>query len=410
MSQIPDDIAEVVRRAAGTASACPSDVREIRRRGRRHQRRRTATVMGGTAALALAGVLAAPTVLGTTSGPPSSTAGPGTATGAAGATEPGPAPAQRILLGGGGISISVPAPSQLDDQGPHVAELLPDALVVHHRLPQLDGWNRILAPSEGGLVGLGYDLAGSRRPDTESDAASGAGSAADRNGSAGVPRDVESGSSEHLARLVVLGPNGAVTWDRTVGDPGEQVRLVAATARTAFLWRTTGLVEHDLASGRERLALAANALDETPDVLPPDHTDVRGGKLVIAGVRAACELRVVDLVTGRSTGVRAVRSGCGGVTAVRISSDGTRAAVGYQRATTAGSGPGIAVVDLTSGEVLADVTVGGLSGPDAAVAPKQPIGMAWADDTRIRVALTKRAEPDGTVRPEDIRQEIFTVR
>ena len=351
MSQIPDDLADAVRRAATVPMAHPADPGEIERRWRRRRRRRMTVAAAGAATVLAAGVAAVPTLAGRgADGPPAAPA--------AEATTAVAAPAQPLLLGGGGAAISVTA-------GNAVSELRPDSSIMPHRLPELDGWNRILALPDGRLAALGYDNAG--------------------------------------VRLVVVSPTGTAESDRAV--TGQPVRLVAATTQVAYLWRPAGLVEHDLAGGRERTVLAAAAVGELPDNLPAHRLDVAAGKLVLGGTPAdPCRLRVVDLGSGRPAEFGLAQLGCAAIGMVRVSPDGARVAVSYQRAAEGGQAR-IAIVGLGRGTVHADVKVGRPPAADAATAPKQPAGMAWQDDDSVRAALVESSDADGGYRPDQIRQE-----
>ncbi|MEV7229561.1 hypothetical protein AB0M79_21420 [Polymorphospora sp. NPDC051019] len=370
MSQIPDDLAEVVRRAATVAAMHAGDPAEIRHRWRRRRRRRMTSAAAAVGTLVVVGVAIVPTaVRGSDDGPLPTAAGPTTTAGAYAA------PAQRLLIGGAGVAISV-----VSAAGPAtgIAELLPGSSITHHRLPEFAGWHRIVALADGRLVGLG---------------------------SASVGTGPDAGSAP--ARLVVVSGSGVVESSRAVGTSDEQVRLIAATARVAYLWRAAGLVEHDLDSGGERRLLAAAVLGDLPDRLPIGRLDVLGGRLVLAGTRAdPCRLRVVDLGTADAVefGLSGLR--CTGLGQVRISPDGARAAVSYQQAT---GEVRIALVDLADGGIGADAVIAGPSAPQAESVPKQPVGMAWYDDTTVRVAVVDpAADADGVYRPDEIRQE--TVR
>lgn len=355
MNQIPDELAEAVRRAATVPMAYPADPREVERRWRRQRKRRITTAAAGTGALLAIGVAVVPTLAGR--GPDGPPAAPPAAQAPAVAV-----PAQRLLLGGGGPAISLGV-------GNTVAELLPDSSTRPRRLPALDGWNRILAMPDGGLVGLGYDKAG--------------------------------------PRLVVLSPTGTVQSDRAVA--GQPVRLVAATTLVAYLWRPSGLVAHELTTGRERTVLAAAAVGALPDHLPTDRLDVVAGKLVVGGTPGnPCRLRVIDLSSGRASEFGLAPLDCAGIAMVRVSPDGRRVAVGYLRSA-AGVPARIAVVGLDGGTIEGDAAVGPPSAAGSTAIPKQPAAIAWQDDHRVRAAVVEKLDADGRYRPDQVKQVMISV-
>lgn len=383
MSQIPDDLAAAVRRAATATVVPPVNPGGIRHRWHRRRRRRIMTATAGAATLLVAvGIATVSATLGG-NGRPAQLAEPGPPP----AAPAGAAPAQRLLVGGTGVAVSVTDPSGPADPAPRVAELLPGSSITHHRLPEFDVWYRIVAPPDGRLVGLAHD---DSRP--------------------GTPPDVDSPPAGPAVRLVVLSPTGAVEVDRGVTVPGEPVRLVAATAEAAYLWRPTGLVEHDLASGAERTVLPATSLGDPPDRLPAGAMDVLAGRLVVAGTeKDPCRLRVADLSSAAVAEFSPISRGCASLGMVRISPDGTRAAISYQRAVARGETAGrtrIMIVNLGSGAVEADAATDRSSGPDATFVPKQPAGMAWRDEVSVRAAVIERADLTGVYQPGDIREEI----
>jgi hypothetical protein len=377
MDETRDPFAGLVRRAAATVADYPADAAQVRRRWQRRRRRRAAVGAVGLAATVAVAAGVLPILLGERGTTP--------VTGGTTAAAPPAAPAQRLLLDGAWLSTGGQRGPDTPSVG-EISELLPDGEVVRHRLPDLDGWSRLATLPAGGLVGLGYD---DLRP--------------------GVPRADGPAVTDLSVRLAVLSAAGGVEALREVGGPGKPVKLLAATAGVAYLWRPAGLVAHDLGTGDERAVPTGGVLPGLQDRSATSRIDVAGDRLVVGDTPTdRCRLRVVDLRTGATAEHDLRRARCAGIGRLRVSPDGRLAAIAYQRATVSAAGGTpdrrmwVAVVDLDDGRLTADTVVAGPAAGTPGFAPKQPAGMAWSDNGTLRVATTAGA---GRWSPESVYQQ-----
>jgi hypothetical protein len=317
MERIPQDMAEVVRVAAGAARGYPGDLADVHRRARRFRNRQmvlsaaavVAVVVGAGAGVGL--MRQTEPVL-----PPAATgelvtgAVPSVAPGTSPDTVP-PArpPAQHLVLRDANGTYAAPGGKPFEIGGEtRLAEILPNGTLVTHEVVGSRNWERLVVLADGSLVALGsHDT----RPGTER-----------TDGP-----DVE--GVEY--RLVVTRPDGKVRIQRDVRKKGEPVTLITATAATAYLWRPAGLMSHDLATGKEK-TIVKRAVVQPGDADPPRFIDFSGNRLAIAGMRDECVPRVYDVTTGRLVAeIPLTGSGCLALSDMRVSPDGATLAVAYDR-------------------------------------------------------------------------------
>jgi len=242
-----------------------------------------------------------------------------------------------------------------------LAEVRPDGSVVHHKLPT--GADDVVAMPDGHLLTL---VTTDLQPGTKR---------ADGPGVAGLS-----------IKLAVLTADGSVERDREVRIKGEEVRLLGATNRTAYLRRTAGVVAHDLATGKERMVLPPSVLNQPASAWFP-VTDLTGDRLAVADGNGSkgCTVRVADLRTGEPLPVRGIATGTCIAEQVRLSPDGRRVAVAYLRLSE--TEKRVAVLDLETGKTLADKPLGTRPVRDAETV--KAAGMAWSDNRTVRVAVTE---------------------
>jgi hypothetical protein len=225
--------------------------------------------------------------------------------------------------------------------------------------------------------------------------------------------------------LVVVDADGEVAVEREVPRTGgESVRLLAATADEAILARTprneraevtgpTAVVAHDLDTGQER-SIATDLRDG--DVVPAIHAgSALSSTLVLAlgpdddepgspSASAPCSLSAIDLTSGTQI-THVLPAECAVVRGVRLSPDGARVAVAYTGGAT--EEIHLTVVDLGRSTPGGDVS---LRCDEPATCPADPpveyLGMAWDDDTTLRVALVDLVanpgwNPEGDALDED---------
>ncbi|BCB81539.1 hypothetical protein GCM10022251_17010 [Phytohabitans flavus] len=331
MNLVPDELAEVVHRAAGGTAEYPVDLAGIERRWHRRRRRQTVAAVAGVTALALMGVAAVPVIAGragTDRTPPA----------AAGQS------AQRLMSNAWVLMTAV--------------EFLPDGTVVRWPLADSNGMYQVAGLPDDRLAVLGIDNVSRSQPAT--------------------PEPV-------LTTLRVLSRTGAVELTLPLGTGS--ARLVTATTETAYVWRPEGIVAYTLASGAHRVLVPSDKLGAKLASGPASDADLLGDHLAITGVGPdACEVRVFDLRGGGFADHPVTRQTCDGTGSVRISPDGRLAAVTYQP--TSGT-QRVAVLDLASGALRADEPIQVLS---AAGVRGGPAGLAWLDDTRLRIAIVKSGD------------------
>ncbi|MFE9954679.1 hypothetical protein [Micromonospora sp. NPDC005299] len=370
MDVVPEDLVELVHRAARATGPHPADLAAVRRRARARRRRRSVTGVAGLVVLVAltggavpllarddraAGPVSAPSVRPAETRP----------------ATPAPArgPAQRLILAGEGGSVR---PVR---NGPEIGlvagtgnELTADGSVVRHRVPA--GWEQTVPLPDGRLVGLTLTdlMPGVRRPDGP---------------------DVAGLS----IRLMVLGPDDRVQVSREVRVKGQALTLVGADARYAYLVRDgLGLVAHELATGRERtlIRVAAKADGE----LPFRGADVAAGLVVSAAGpwdMTRCRLEVRRLAGGTRLSGPTVDGDC--APSIRLSPDGTLVAVPYRRSVARRSLEyRVAILDTATGQRRADQVIG-TADTVAGLTSGGTWGVAWVDDSTIRVVWAQLPDP-----------------
>lgn len=347
MSDVPDNIATLVRDAATAVPGAYGDTEAVVRRARRYRRRR-AGALACAVIFVVAGAVTVPVLAGRADRPVLPAVVPTAATPSAPVVA---APAQRLLLTRTGEVAT----------GRGLAELRPDGSVVQHGVP--DGAGEIVTLPDGRLATLVTTdlLPGTKRPDGP-------------------------GAEAVSIKLVVLKAGGGVERDREVRVKGEQVRLLGATERTAYLARAKGIVAHDLDTGKETVVLPPFLLHESEATLFPT-TDVTGDRLAVAegtGTKG-CTVRVADLRTGAELPARRISTGTCIADHVRLSPDGRLAAVAYLRLST--TEKRLAVVEVATGATLADKPLG--TRPVTDVDTVNAAGVAWSDNRTLRVAVTE---------------------
>ncbi|MGS2613289.1 hypothetical protein ACVCAH_01935 [Micromonospora sp. LZ34] len=364
MTAVPDDLIEAVHQAARATPPHAADLANVHRRRRARRRRRAAATAGGLAALvALTGgalpMLADARTAPAPATPPTIPALPATSPPAT-PVVPTVAPAQRLL---GGMAV----------------EVLPDGTLRRHRVP--DGWEQTVALADGRLVGLQLtDL----RP--------------------GVPRR-DGPEVEGLSiKLVVLSPDDTVEQSREVRVRGAGVELVGADGTSAYLARDGGILAHDLATGREEFLLRSSTAGV--DLLAASQTALGPGHLAEQRTDDGCRTDVRRLTDGKRIARLTVEGLC--ENGLRLSPDGRLVAVPYQRFPdrTGDRERRLAVFDISSGALRADqpvTTSRRASGADAIQ------GVAWADDTTVRVAWTDPPEGARGVHSVDEGVKVVTV-
>jgi hypothetical protein len=338
MSDVPEDVATLVRDAAKTMPGAFGDTEAVVRRARRYRRRRAGAVVCATV-FAILSAVTVPVLVGRAERGVQPAVVPTTPRTSA-------ALAQRLFIGiSGDIS---------HERG--LPEVRGDGSVVYRDLPA--GAGDVVGLPDGRLVTLvTADLQpGTKRKDGP---------------------DVEGVS----IKLVVLTAGGGVERSREVRIKGEEMRLLGATGRTAYLARATGVVAHDLASGKESV------------VLPPlgaalfQATDLAGGRLAVAegNGNKGCILRVTELAGGGKLPPRNFANGTCLPDHVRLSPDGRLAAVAYLRLNS--TEKRLAVLDVATGVALVDKPLG--SRPVTDVETVNTAGVAWSDNRTVRVAVTE---------------------
>ncbi|MER7459530.1 hypothetical protein [Micromonospora sp. NPDC126480] len=376
MDAVPDDLAEAVHRAARTTPPHGSDLAAVRRRARAGRRRRSAATAGGLALFVALAAGAVPLLAGNAPAPTSRPAA--TSAVPAAPSSPSPTwtpPAQRLVM------TVDPARHGPGEDLPFlpVEEVLADGSVRRHPVPE--NFSLGAALPDGRLVGLVYTdlLPGSPRADGP---------------------DVEGLS----IKLVVLGADGALERSREVRIKGQGVELIGADQRVAYLARDTGIVTHDLATGRERMLLRSSTAGV--DLLTASRTDVRPDLLVEQRDDDGCRTDV----RRTADGVRIARLTVGGVceNGLRLAPDGALVAVPYRRLDQSRDRreQRLAVFDTATGALRTDQAIG-----NPAMTPGAVHGVAWSDDLTVRVAWTGLPVNAGRdVGVDALVREVTTVR
>ncbi|MEU9826934.1 hypothetical protein [Micromonospora chersina] len=367
MDAVPEDLAELVHRAARATGPHPADLAAIRRRARARRRRRGVTGAAGLVALiALTG--GALPLLVHEHRPAATVAAPSTSPAAPDLPPPTPAPAQRLMLTGeGGTVRPHRAGPEIGLVGGVADELRSDGSVLRHRVPA--GWEETVALPDGRLVGLKLTdlMPGTRRTDGP---------------------DVAGLS----IRLMVLDAGDRVDISREVRVKGQGLKLAGADARYAYLVRDgVGLVAHELTTGREKTMIAAPA--STDGELPFREAALAAGLVVSATGppdMTRCQLDVRRLAGGSRLSRLTVDGEC--APSIRLSPDGTLVAVPYRRPVGRNLDYRLAILDTATGQRRADQPLGTAS-PTYGLTGGGTWGVAWVDDTTVRVVWAQLPDP-----------------
>ncbi|MFI5488081.1 hypothetical protein [Micromonospora echinaurantiaca] len=368
MAAVPEDLIEAVHRAAQATPPHAADLANVHRRRRARRRRRAAATAGGLAALVALTGGALPMLADARSAPTPATP---SRTSAAPATSPPATPVVPAAVPAQRLVIDVAGETWRGDNGtgpvaghPGVAavEVLPDGTVRRHRVP--DGWEQTVASADGRLIGLQLtDL----RPGVHR-----------RDGP-----DVEGLS----VKLVVLGPDDSVQTAREIRVRGAGVELLGTDGTVAYLARDGGLVAHDLATGREEMLLRSSTAGV--DLLAASRTDLKPDHLVEQRTDDGCHTDVRRLTDGKRIARLTLDGLC--ENGLRLSPNGRLVAVPYQRLPdrVGDREQRLAVFDVATGTLRTDRLVGTSHRASAAGRIQ---GVAWADETTVRVAWTDRPE------------------
>ncbi|MGR6322310.1 hypothetical protein Q2K19_14070 [Micromonospora soli] len=368
MDVIPEDLTDLVHRAASTTAAHPADLATVRGRARARRRRRAAVASGGLAVLVALTGGAVPLLTRDDRATVPASAPPVPPPVSASPTPP-PVPAQRLILtGDGGTVRPQRGGPEIGLLGGPADELAADGSVVGHRVPA--GWQETVALPDGRLVGLEFTdlMPGVRRTDGPNVA----------------------GLS---IRLTVLGADDRVDISREVRVRGQALKLVGADARYAYLVRDgVGLVSHELTSGREKTLIRVPA--KVDGELPFREADVAAGRVVsVTGPpdMTRCQLDVRRLAGGGGLSRLTVDGEC--AASIRLSPDGSLVAVPYRRP----SGRRtleyrLAILDTATGERRADRLIGAADTVYGLTAGGT-CGAAWVDGTTVRVVWAQLPDP-----------------
>ncbi|MEU5530572.1 hypothetical protein ABZ744_26910 [Micromonospora chersina] len=373
MDVVPEDLAELVHRAARATAPYPADLATLRRRARLRRRRRTATAVAGLVVLvALTGGAVPLLVGGHRPAAPLAALSPSPSSSPSltvpGSPPPTPAPAQRLMLSGDGGTV------RPHRGGPEIGlvggvadELRGDGSVFRHRVPA--GWQETVALPDGRLVGLKFTdlMPGVRRKDGP---------------------DVAGLS----IKLMVLSAEGRVEVSREIRVRGQALRLAGADARYAYLVRDgVGLVSHELTTGREKTLIRVPT--KVDGELPFRAADVTAGRVVSVTGPAdmtRCQLDVRRLNGGSRLSRLTVAGEC--AQSVRLSPDGTLVAVPYRRPNGRNLDYRLAILDTATGQRRADQPLGTAS-PIFGMTGGGTWGAAWVDDTTVRVVWAQLPDP-----------------
>ncbi|PSK64526.1 hypothetical protein B0E53_03521 [Micromonospora sp. MH33] len=367
MDAVPEDLAELVHRAARATGPHPADLATIRRRARARRRRRSVTGAAGLVALiALTG--GAMPLLVREHRPAAPVAAPSTSPAAPDLPPPTPAPAQRLLLSGeGGTVRPHRAGPEIGLVGGVADELRSDGSVVRHRVPA--GWQESVALPDGRLVGLRLTdlMPGTRRTDGP---------------------DVAGLS----IRLMVLGADDRVDISREVRVKGQGLKLAGADVRYAYLVRGgVGLVAHELTTGREKTLIPVPG--SADGELPFRDAELAAGLVVsVTGPpdMTRCQLEVRRLAGGDRLSRLTVDGEC--APSIRLSPDGTLVAVPYRRPVGRNLEYRLAILDTATGQRRADRPLG-TAGATYGLTDGGTWGTAWVDHTTVRMVWAQLPDP-----------------
>ncbi|MFG1660572.1 hypothetical protein ACGFIY_28945 [Micromonospora chersina] len=367
MDAVPEDLVELVHRAARATGPHPADLAAIRRRARARRRRRGVTGAAGLAALiALTG--GAVPLLVHEHRPAATVAAPSTSPAAPDLPPPTPTPAQRLMLSGDGGTVRPHrAGPEIGLVGGVADELRRDGSVLRHRVPA--GWQETVALPDGRLVGLTFTdlMPGVRRTDGP---------------------DVAGLS----IRLMVLGADDRVDISREVRVKGQGLKLAGADVRYAYLVRDgVGLVSHELTTGREKTLIRVPT--KVDGELPFREAALAAGLVVsVTGPpdMTRCQLDVRRLAGGSRLSRLTVAGEC--APSIRLSPDGSLVAVPYRRPVGRNLDYRLAILDTATGQRRADQPLGTAS-PTYGLTGGGTWGAAWVDDTTVRVVWAQLPDP-----------------
>jgi hypothetical protein len=354
--EIPADLAEAVRHAAGVVPPARHSLSEVHRRRRLHQRRRTAAVAGVATVAVAAGAAGVPALVRSTEPP-----APGPA--ASATAGPTAAPAQRLLISGGYVATGSPGVT-----GPKgVLEVDAAGRVVAHPVTGMDTADMAVALPDGRIVMLGPRdlLPGVRREDGP---------------------DVTG-----LETVLSVG-----TYSANVRIPGQQVDLVGATADGAYLLRgRQRLVFHEFGTGTERPLDGATATMGADDGRPgfTGHVLVRDRFLVFHTVEPERQrIDVVDVTSGARMAdpITIEPLATLDVGYLALSPDGRTLALVVTRA----ADYRLLSLDVATGRVTKTQT---LALKPAAAKSQGVLGLAFTDNRTVRVAWLSVSPPDDRV-------------
>jgi hypothetical protein len=307
MDEIPNDIATVVRSAASHTQGYTGGLDSVYRRARR---RRTRKIVAALAVVAAGVAIALPFRTEKIAQP---------------ATPP--TISQRLFLYGadGAYRTAATPGTQLDAH--RIGELLPDNTILARNVTGADSWDDWTGLPDGRIVAF---------------------------------------APGHS--LITVGEDGQVEQTHVVGA---RARFVTADATTAYLLRPDGLVQHDLASGAEKVMVSPTDL-EAPDVLDGSirAIDLAGDRIAIVRAKAPCDTYSQSLQGSTISMTDLFPYECQAVTDVRVSPSGRWVAIAYRttsgryRLTISGSIDGVPVAHAA------------LSGPK--------VSLAWRDDHTLR--------------------------
>ena len=355
--EVPSEAREAVRAAAQITTGYGGRLEDVYRRWRRRRRRQAGAAFGGVAVVLLGVSLltvnrdAAP--VPTPQLPQATSASPAVSPAVSASSAQVTTVAQRLFLTmplGSYRSDRTAKPVRLGDGG-GVGEVTPDGRIVVHKEVGADFWERAVGLPDGRIVAFGSeDL------------------------SAGVSRPDGKNVSGLALNLLVVSPAGKVQLSRDVRKPGDRAGLLSADARTAYLWRKTGLFSHDLKTGAERRVLSTKLLGGDPTAGGVAAADVAGGRLAFVRGTDGCRIRLADVDSGDIRDLPgSLARNCGFVQSVRLSPDGAVLAVGVEGI--------IKIVRLSDGTVVKEgAVVGGYNR-----AEEVSVDFAWQDDRTLRV-------------------------
>lgn len=373
MNSVPDKVADVVRAAAAATADYRGEIDGVYRRWRRRRRRQVGAAFTGLTVVVGLGAFV-PTFAERL--PLGGSSQMGTVT-APGAHTSAPKVAQRLLLDGahGRYTANDGSVVRLSNDT-RVGELMPDGRVVTHDVVGAGGWDKVVGLPDGRLVVLGTtDLM------------------------PGVTRKDGAGVEGVAINLQVISSDGTVLLTRDVRKVGQPVSILTATATTAYLWRPSGLIAHDLASGIERIALPAGTIGASPADGSLEAADLVGDRLALLKEADSCHPAILDFESGALISRASLAAiGCGRATGARLSPNGQTLAVTYSRPTSPGSANNqtrIALVRVTDGEILRDQS----AQPDQHAAAGHSdlpfVVMAWQDNHTLRLASATAMITDG---------------